>query len=79
MWQVVGGNAIDRRAASSSEMARFETELLVRQRELSALMALLGRWIDDVARVKAIKKLILDLDSSVRPAGRLAIQRLLPS
>ena len=63
--QVDGGQAIDRRAASTSQMARFETELLVPQQDLSALMALPGRGIDDVLRAKAIKKLILDLDNSV--------------
>ena len=65
MRQVGGGRAIDRRAASTSQMARFETELLVPQQDLSALMALPGRGIDDVPRAKAIKKLILDLDNSV--------------
>ena len=65
MRQVDGGQAIDRRAASTNQMSRFETELLVPQQDLSALMALPGRWIDDVRPVKAIKKLILDLDSSV--------------
>ena len=48
MRQVVSGRAANRRAASTSQMARFETELLVPQQDLSALMALPGRGIDDV-------------------------------
>ena len=65
MRQVVGGRAVDRHAASTSEMARFETELLTQRQNLSELMALPGKWVDGVRRTKPIKKLILDLDSSV--------------
>ena len=65
MRQVVGGRAVDRHAASTSEMARFETELLTQRQNLSELMALPGKWVDGVRRAKPIKKLILDLDSSV--------------
>jgi len=65
MRQVVGGRAIERGAASTSQMGRFETEVLTQPRNLAALMALPGQWIDRVRQVKPIKKLILDLDSSV--------------
>ena len=53
MRQVVGGRAVDRLAASTSEMARFETELLTQPQNLSALMALPGRWVDGVRRATA--------------------------
>ena len=43
MRQVVGGRAVDRRAASTSEMARFETEVLMQQQNLAAMMALSGK------------------------------------
>lgn len=46
MRQVVGGRAIDRRAASTSQMARFETEVLTQPQNLSALMALPRRWVE---------------------------------
>ena len=65
MRQVVGSRAVDRRAASTSEMARFETEVLTQQQNLPAMMALSGKWIDCVRTAKPINKLILDLDSSV--------------
>jgi hypothetical protein len=65
MRQVVGGRAVDRRAASTSQMARFETEVLTQRQNLAALMALPGQWGDGVRKAKPIKKLILDLDSSV--------------
>ena len=65
MRQVVGGRAVDCRAASTSQMARFETEVLTQPQNLSALMAMPGQWVDRVCEGKPIKKLILDLDSSV--------------
>lgn len=59
MRQVVGGRAKDRQAASTSQMGRFETEIL------KALMNLPGMWLDRVRERRAPDKLILDLDSSV--------------
>ena len=46
-------------------MARFETEVLTQRQNLAALMALPGQWGNGVRQGKPIKKLILDLDSSV--------------
>ena len=65
MRQVVGGRAIERGAASTSQMGRFETEVLTQPHNLAALMALPGRWVDRVREAKPIKRLVLDLDSSV--------------
>ena len=65
MRQIIGGRAVDHRAASTSQMARVETEVLTQPQNLSALIALPGKWIDCVRLAKPIKKLILDLDSSV--------------
>src|SRR5215475_8206301 len=45
MRTVVGGRAKDEAAASTSEMARFETEILSTQENLKQLMNLSGRWI----------------------------------
>ena len=64
---VVGGRATlpEKQAASSSEVGRFETQILRTQRNLTALMKLSGRWINNVHRRRPLKELILDLDSSV--------------
>jgi len=76
MRHVVGGRAAlaDKRAASASEVGRFETEIIKANSNLTALIDLSGEWIDKVHQRKPPKQLILDLDSSVsktygRPAG----------
>src|SRR5215469_1832887 len=46
MRAVVGGRAKDNQAASTSEMARFETETLSTKANLKCLMDLPGKWID---------------------------------
>jgi hypothetical protein len=67
MRHVVGGRASqpEKQAASTSEVGRFETEILSTKENLRALMNLSGQWIDSVHRRKPLKQLILDLDSSV--------------
>ena len=47
MRVVVGGRAKDQTAASTSEMARFETETLSTKENLKYLVDLSGRWIDE--------------------------------
>ncbi len=67
MRHVVGGRAAqaDKEAASTSGVGRFETEMLSDRRNLTALMKVSGQWIDKVHPRKPLKKLILDMDSSV--------------
>ena len=67
MRHVVGGRAAqaDKQAASTSEVGRFETEMLSTKSNLTALMNLSGQWIDKVHRRKPLRELILDMDSSV--------------
>ena len=65
MRQVVGGRAQNHQAAFTSQMGRFETEILTARRNLKALMNLPGMWIDRVRQRRPLDKLILDLDSSV--------------
>ncbi len=67
MRQVVGGRARDHTAASTSQMGRFETETLTQPHNLKALSDLPGVLVDRVRKHKAIRKLILDMDSSVSP------------
>jgi len=62
---VVGGRAKTKRAASTSQMRLFETEVLTQPENLSTVMDLCGQWIDTVHRRKPIREIILDLDSSV--------------
>ena len=42
--QIVGGRAKERAAASTSQMSRFETEVLSSDENLQALTDLCGRW-----------------------------------
>ena len=46
MRYVVGGRACERNAASTSQMSRFETEVLTQPENLAALTDLSGKWID---------------------------------
>ena len=48
MRWIVGGRAVERGGASTSQMGRFETELLATNDNLAALADLLGIWIDQV-------------------------------
>src|SRR6516165_7273183 len=65
MRSVVGGRAKDHTAASTSEIARFETEALSSPTNLKQLMDLSGQWIDRAHQHRKLTKLVLDMDSSV--------------
>ncbi|MBM3126978.1 MAG: IS1380 family transposase [Chloroflexi bacterium] len=65
--QVVGGRAKERAAASTSQMSRFETEILISDENLQALADLCGRWVSEANRRSQMKELILDMDSSESP------------
>ena len=67
MRYVVGGRATTRHAASTSQMGRFETDLLADEENIKGLMKLSGRWIDQVNHRLPMKKLVLDMDSSESP------------
>jgi hypothetical protein len=45
---VVGGRAVDCDAASASQVARFETDVLGHPDNLDALMAMSGQWVDRI-------------------------------
>jgi Transposase DDE domain group 1 len=64
---IVGGRAMMRTGASTSQMGRFETEVLTQEANLSALTDLSGRWIDRVHARRPVKGIVLDMDSSVSP------------
>ena len=65
MRYVVGERARTKRAASTTQMGLFETEVLTQPKNLAGLTDLSGRWIDTVHQVKPVREIILDLDSSV--------------
>jgi hypothetical protein len=65
MRQVVGGRATEHTAASTSQMGRFETEVLTQPDNLKALTKLSGMWIDRLRGRQPMRELILDMDSSV--------------
>jgi hypothetical protein len=67
MRWIVGGKAIERGGASTSQMGRFETELLSENDNLAALANLSGVWIDAMHGRKQLKSIVLDMDSSVSP------------
>lgn len=65
MRYVVGGRVCERNAASTSQMGRFETEVLTQIDNLAMLTKLPGMWIDRLRKRRPIRELILDMDSSV--------------
>jgi len=64
---VVGGGAPMGRAASASQMGRFETEWLAQPRNFAALADLPGQWIDTTHQRRPPKSIVLDMDSSESP------------
>ena len=67
MRWIVGGEAARGRAASPSQMGRFETKWLAASDNLSALTELSGQWIDRVHGRRPPRGIVLDMDSSVSP------------
>ena len=67
MRWIVGGRAVAKAAASTSQMGRFETEFLATDENLAALTDLSGQWIDGVHERHRPKTVVLDMDSSVSP------------
>jgi len=65
MRHIVGGRAADKEGASTSQVGRFETDTLAYTHNLATLMNTPGLWVDRVRQRRPIKKLILDIDSSV--------------
>jgi len=67
MRWIVGGKAVERGGALTSQMGRFETELLAAEDNLAAFTDLSGIWIDRVHERKPPKLNVLDMDRSVSP------------
>ncbi len=65
MRAVVDRTGLDRRAASTSQMGRFETDWLTSGANRATLADLSGAWIDQVHARKPHTTIVLDMDSSV--------------
>jgi hypothetical protein len=65
MRAIVDRGGLDRAAASTSQMGRFETAWLSSEANLAALADLSGAWIDRVHERKPQTTIVLDMDSSV--------------
>src|SRR5450755_2693366 len=64
---IVGGQAVTAQAASTSQMGRFETEVMTQPDNLGSLVSLSGKWIDRIAERRPMTAVMLDMDSSVSP------------
>lgn len=67
MRAVIGKRAIDRTAASSGTVSRFETQILARDENIQALANLNSAWVSKAVSFSKAKKVILDIDSSESP------------
>ena len=64
---VVGWKGPNRNAASTSEMGRFETELLTQKENLKGIERLNVEWIKRALAKTVHRRIILDIDSSESP------------
>ena len=67
MRVVVGWKGSERNAASTSEMGRFETELLTQKDNLTGLDRLNVEWVKRAVAKTVRRRIILDIDSSESP------------
>jgi hypothetical protein len=67
MRVVVGWQGSERKSASTSEMGRFETELLTQEDNLQGLDRMNAQWVERAMAQTLYRRVILDLDSSESP------------
>ena len=67
MQAVVGRRALERQAASTNTLGRFETEVLVSGENLRGLRRLNAAWVDRAMARTRHQRVILDMDSSESP------------
>jgi hypothetical protein len=67
MRAVVGKKALEKNAASSQTVSRFETEILAQEENIGALSSINHAWVKKAVSSTKAKKLILDMDSSEFP------------
>ena len=79
MRHVVGARAKDRAAASTTQMGRFETEVLTMAGNLEGLMGLPGQWVDRLRGRRRQGEIAgLEQDQS-SPETTISARRALPS
>ena len=64
---VVGRRALEKQAASTNTLSRFETEVLVTEDNLKGLGRLNAEWVDHAMARTHHRRIILDMDSSESP------------
>ena len=67
MRVVVGRKGLDGQAASTSEMGRFETDLLIQKDNLKGIERLNVEWVKRAVAKTVHRRIILDIDSSESP------------
>jgi len=67
MRAAIGKRALDRTAASSGTVSRFETDILTQDENIDALATLNSSWVSKAVSLSKAKKVILDIDSSESP------------
>lgn len=67
MRWIVCGRAVTKEAASTSQMGRFETEVLTGKANLAAVVDLSGTWIDAFHARRPTNVVVLDMALSVSP------------
>ena len=67
MQAVVGRRAMEKQAASTNTLSRFETEVLATEENLKGLNRLNVEWIDRAMARTRHQRIILDMDSSESP------------
>ena len=67
MRVVVGWQGTERKAASTSEMGRFETETLTEEKNLKGLAQMNAQWVEGAMAHTQHRRVILDMDSSESP------------
>ena len=67
MRAIIGKRALERTAASSGTVSRFETDILTQEQNIEALTSLNSAWVSKAVSLSMAKKVILDIDSSESP------------
>ena len=67
MQAVVGRRAMEKQAASTNTLSRFETEVLVTRENLRGLEQLNAQWVGRAMAQTPHRRVILDMDSSESP------------
>ena len=67
MRVIVGRRGLERQAASTNTMSRFETEVLTRKHNPEGLARMNAQWVDRAMAHTSHRRVILDMDSSKSP------------